>query len=223
MPGTRKEYIIMSKVFTFIYAVLAGISIAIGGTVFLSIDNKVVGAIFFTVGLFIIVTLGFNLFTGKICYIFERDMKYLIGIPIIWFGNLVGTWGTATLINMTRVAPHLAEKAASLCDAKLNDNLLSIFILAIFCNILMYIAVENFGCNNHDVGKYIALFLGVPVFILSGFEHCVANMFYFSMAGVFTGKALLYLLVMTFGNAVGGWLFPVARMFKNRMDNRVKV
>lgn len=211
----------MSRVFTFIYAILAGISIAIGGTVFLSMDSKVLGAVFFTVGLFIIVTQGFNLFTGKICYIFERDIKYLIGIPIIWFGNLVGTWGTATLINMTRVSPHLAEKAASICDAKLNDNLLSIFILAIFCGILMYIAVENFGSNNHEVGKYVALFLGVPVFILCGFEHCVANMFYFSMAGVFTGKALLYLVVMTLGNAVGGSLLPVARMFKNRAENKV--
>ncbi|MGE4354042.1 MAG: formate/nitrite transporter family protein [Oscillospiraceae bacterium] len=213
----------MSRVITFIYAVLAGLSIAIGGTVFLAIDNKVIGAVFFTVGLFIIVTLGCNLFTGKVCYIFEKDREFLIGVPIIWLGNFVGAWGGAALIRLTRVAPPLIEKAASLCQAKLNDNLLSIFILAIFCNILIYIAVENFNANDHEVGKYIALFLGVPVFILCGFEHCVANMFYFSMAGMITGKSLLYLVVMSLGNSVGGWVFPVARLYKNKMlKNTVK-
>ncbi len=54
-------------------------------------------------------------------------------------------------------------------------------------------------------------FLGVMVFILCGFEHCVANMYYFSVAGMWSGKTLLYLLVMTLGNAVGGVVFPVIR------------
>ena len=49
------------------------------------------------------------------------------------------------------------------------------------------------------------------VFILCGFEHCVANMYYFSVAGMWSGKTLLYLLVMTLGNAVGGVVFPVIR------------
>ncbi len=49
------------------------------------------------------------------------------------------------------------------------------------------------------------------VFILCGFEHCVANMFYFSVAGCWSGKLLLRLLVMTLGNTVGGVLFPLAR------------
>ena len=49
------------------------------------------------------------------------------------------------------------------------------------------------------------------VFILCGFEHCVANMYYFSVAGMWSGKALVYLLVMTLGNSVGGILFPLVR------------
>ena len=51
---------------TFIGGILAGISIAIGGTVFLSLENKVLGALFFTVGLFAVCTFGFNLYTGKV-------------------------------------------------------------------------------------------------------------------------------------------------------------
>ena len=51
------------------------------------------------------------------------------------------------------------------------------------------------------------------VFILCGYEHCVADMFYFSMAGAWSGAALLRLLVITAGNAVGGVLFPAARQW----------
>ena len=52
----------------------------------------------------------------------------------------------------------------------MNDDLLSIFILSIFCNILMFIAVDGFKNNPHEIGKYVGIFLGVTVFILCGFE-----------------------------------------------------
>lgn len=71
--------------------------------------------------------------------------------------------------------------------------------------------MEGFNRNSHELGKYLSLFFGVMVFILCGFEHCVANMYYFSVAGMWSGKTLLYLLVMTLGNAVGGVVFPVIR------------
>ena len=198
----------------FASGVLAGISIALGGTVFLSLDNKVLGSMLFTVGLFTICTLGMHLFTGKVCYVFDKDKSYALDLPFIWLGNLAGTWLSAQALRATRVGPALAEKAATLCDTKLNDGLLSIFILAVFCNILIYIAVEGFNKNPHELGKYLSLFFGVMVFILCGFEHCVANMFYFSVAGAWSGKTFLYLLVMTLGNAVGGVLLPLLRKIK---------
>ena len=205
----------MKRLGTFAYGVLAGICIAIGGTVFLATDNKVVGATFFTAGLFTICTFGFNLFTGKVCYVFERDASYAIDLPIMWLGNLCGTWLTAALESLTRQGPMLAEKAMKLAETKLADTPLSIFLLAFFCDILIFIAVDGFGKNPHEVGKYLSLFFGVIVFILCGFEHCVANMYYFAMAGVlFQGKTLLYVLIMTLGNAVGGVFFPLVRKWK---------
>lgn len=201
----------MSRFQVFVSGILAGVCIAIGGTVFLSLDNKVVGALFFTAGLFTICTFGLHLFTGKVCYVFEKDESYALDIPFIWLGNLAGTWGTARIVRCTRIGTALAEKATGLCETKLGDSLISIFLLAIFCNILIYIAVEGFNKIPHAVGKYLALFFGVVVFILCGFEHCVANMYYFSAAGIWSGKTLLYLLVMTLGNAIGGVLFPLVR------------
>ena len=208
----------MERIKVFLSAVLAGVCIAIGGTVYLSVENKVVGALFFTVGLFTICLFGLHLFTGKVCYVFEKDGSYALDLLFIWLGNLAGTFGAAWLEGQTRVGPALAEKALALCQTKLGDGLLSIFILAIFCNIMIYIAVEGFLRAPHEMGRYIALFLGVAVFILCGFEHCVANMYYFSIAGVWSGKALLYLLVMTAGNAVGGVVFPLCRQFLNKKE-----
>jgi len=196
---------------TFLYAALAGNCIALGGTIFLSLDNKVLGSIFFTVGLFTICTFGFSLFTGKVCYVFQRDRRYALSLPVIWLGNLAGTWLTAQAELLTRIGPGLSEKAVSIAQTKLGDSLLSTFILAVFCNIMIYIAVEGFAKSPHELGKYLALFFGIVVFILCGFEHCVANMYYFTIAGAWSGKTLLYVLIATLGNSVGGVIYPMLR------------
>ena len=201
---------------TFVGGILAGISIAIGGTVFLSLDNKVLGALFFTVGLFAVCTFGFNLYTGKVCYVFDNDREYALGLPVIWLGNLCGAFLTAAAERATRIGPALAEKAAALCSVKLGDGPVSIFLLSVFCNMLIWLAVEGFKNNPHPAGKYLSLFFGVAVFILCGFEHCVANMYYFSMAGMWSWKTLGWVLVMTAGNSVGGVLFPLLRKIQRK-------
>lgn len=207
----------MKSLGTFLNAVLAGIAIAIGGVVFLSCESKLAGASLFAVGLLAVCTLGLNLYTGKICYALDNRPAYLLECLVVWLGNLVGTVGTGLLIRCTRLT-SVVEKGAALCDVKLGDNLLSIFILAAFCNMLIYLAVENYKKNPHEVGKYMAIYFGVVVFIMAGFEHCVANMFYFAVGGAWTLKAFLYLVVMTIGNAVGGLVFPVLRKLANKQQ-----
>ena len=195
----------------FLSAVLAGVSIAIGGTVSLMVGGGVLGAALFTVGLFTVCCFGFHLFTGKVCYVFENDRSYALGLPVIWLGNLAGTYLTALLEGLTRHGPKLREAAAALCAAKLDDSLLSLFLLGLGCNILIFIAVDGYGKNPHQLGKYLSLFFGIMVFILCGFEHCVADMYYFSMGGVWSGAVLGRLLIITLGNCAGGVLLPLAR------------
>lgn len=201
------------KAASFLDSILGGMCIGIGGVVFLSCESKVTGAVFFCLGLFAICTFGFNLFTGKVGYVFQRPLRYTGFVLSVWLGNLVGTGIVGYAVRATRIA-GIAEKAAAMCQTKLNDSLVSIFILSVFCNILMFIAVDGFQNNPHQVGKYIGIFLGVTVFILCGFEHCVANMFYFSVAHVWSGRTVLYLLVMSVGNACGGVLIPLCRQLK---------
>ena len=205
----------MKRASEFLDAVLAGICIAIGGTVFLSCENKIAGAVFFCVGLFAICTFGFNLFTGKVGYVLEQPIAYTGFVALVWLGNLVGTGIVGYAVRLTRIA-GIAEKAEALCQAKLADDLLSIFILSVFCNILMFVAVDGYKNNPHEIGKYVGIFMGVIVFILCGFEHCIANMFYFSVANAWSVRAFGYLLVMTAGNACGGVIIPLCRQLRKR-------
>ena len=98
-----------------------------------------------------------------------------------------------------------------MCDTKLADSPLSIFILAAFCGLLMFIAADGYKTITNSAGKILAVFLPVVVFILSGFEHCVANMFYFTLAKAWSGKAFVWLMIMTLGNSVGGIIIPILR------------
>ena len=77
----------------FLRAVAAGIAIAIGGTVYLSVENKIAGSLFFTVGLYAIVLNGLNLYTGRIGYLVEQKEKrsYIWLLFLTWLGNLAGT------------------------------------------------------------------------------------------------------------------------------------
>ena len=193
-------------------AILAGVMISIGGIIYLSLDNKMLGAFLFSIGLFAICTNGFNLYTGKIGYVIDNKPKYLIELLFTLIGNLIGTVGCGYLIYVSRVGDKLRATAETISTVKLNDNLLSIFILAIFCGIIMYLAVDLFK-RLGDFGKYMGIFMGITVFILAGFEHCVANMYYFSAANMWTWKTVLYVLVMIAGNSVGSILLALGMKF----------
>ena len=202
----------MEKIISYlIKSVLAGVMIAVGGTVYLSLDNKVVGACLFAIGLFIIVTRGLNLYTGKVGYIFDEGngLSYFVEVLVTIAGNFIGTFCFGFLLRFTRIYAPLQEKAQGMAKAKLGDNLVSIFILAVFCGILMFLAVNGYKRLGDKLGGYLGVFLGVIVFILCGFEHSIANMFYFTAAWVWGAKAFLYLFVMIIGNGVGGVLFPL--------------
>ena len=195
---------------TFLRAFATGIAIAIGGIVYLSCENRYLGAFLFGTGLFVILSFGFNLFTGKVGYAVENKPSYISSLLVIWLGNFAGTALSAFLVLNTRIC-CIADKASDMCDTKLADSPLSIFILAAFCGLLMFIAADGYKTITNSAGKILAVFLPVVVFILSGFEHCVANMFYFTLAKAWSGKTFVWLIIMTLGNSVGGILIPILR------------
>ncbi len=206
---------------TFLKAVLAGFCIGIGGNVFLALlpNNKMLGAFLFAVGLFTICTHGFNLFTGKACYILENKLSYIGSLIVIWVGNLLGAFCMAALVHCTRLSASYTEAAQGLIAAKNADSLGSLFVLGMLCNVLIYIAVDGYKSNPHEVGKYLALILGVAVFILAGTEHSVADMYYYAAAGeLFTGNAIGRLVIISLGNVVGGLILPAIKMIAKKLE-----
>lgn len=191
---------------------LAGIMIAIGGTVFLSIENKVIGASLFSIGLFGVLIYNLNLYTGKIGYLITNfNLKYIKELIITLIGNFIGACSVGFILRYTRIYDKIYEKSLILANTKLNDNILSIFILSIFCGLLMYYAVNGFK-KQTDFGKYLVVYLGVAVFILCGFEHCIANMYYFSVADIWSLKTLEYTGIMVLGNSIGSFIIPLCNL-----------
>lgn len=203
----------MEKVRQFVSAIIAGFLIGMGGTVFLSQENPVVGSFLFAVGLFTIVVFQLHLFTGKIGYLPFQKPAYLIELAITWAGNLVGTFLCATMVRNSRIYAGMAERVQGMAEVKLGDSYLSLFLLAVFCGFLMFIAVDTFKKQSGSTVKVIAIFVPVMVFILSGFEHVIADMYYFCLAQAWSGHCLMAIIVMTLGNSAGGMLIPLYQKF----------
>lgn len=210
----------MKKLADFLYAIMAGAFIAMGGVVFLSLDNKIVGAFMFSLGLFAVCTLKYNLFTGKVGYLFCNDVKtYLPWCLMVWVGNLVGSIIVAELVRLTRVAPGIIEKSTKLVQVKADDTLISLFVLGIFCNIMVVHAVDQYLNNPREIGKYLGIVMSIMVFILCGFEHCIADMFYIQMARMWNSQTIIALIVITLGNVLGGILIPTMRKINTKLKS----
>ncbi len=213
----------------FIYAVLAGACIGFGAVASLRIrgtfaGSEVVGTLVFAIGLFTICTRGYNLFTGKVCYLFDNRPGYIIDLIVIWIGNFAGTGLLALMLSFTTLfgsESGINVTASEIIGPKMASPYLSLFLLGILCNIIIYIAVNGYAKNPHEAGKYLIIFLGVSVFILSGSEHCVADMFYWFVSGTFLeypGESMLRLLIITAGNSVGSVLFPLAEKLHQKLE-----
>lgn len=192
-----------------IKSIMAGIMIGIGATAFLSLENKVAGSILFTIGLFIILTKELNLFTGKIGYILDNSLEYTKEVLLTLVGNFIGTFLVGSILKYTRIASVVSKEAQKICEIKLADNLISIFILSTFCGILMYLAVNGYKVAKDNFAKYAGVFLAISVFIVCGFEHCIANMYYFTIANMWSVNTIVYLIIMILGNSFGGIIFPL--------------
>lgn len=188
--------------------VSAGFVIALGGSVFLACENRYVGAILFCVALLCICYKGYALFTGKVGYIPEAHGKaewqlLLLGL----LGNLIGTFISGAAVRYA--IPSIGETALTICTAKLTQTAMSTLIRGIFCGILMYLAVSIYRDKNSVFG----ILFCIPVFILSGFEHSIADMFYFAASGIVSMKAFGFLWIVIIGNSIGGMLLPALKIW----------
>ena len=182
----------------------SGVLIAIGGTVYLSCPNKIAGAVFFSVALLCICYKEYSLFTGKVGYLaLSRTKKELSVLFCGLLGNFAGASMTAVFIMLCKLGENIYNTAAELAHGKLNQTIPETLIRAFMCGILMYMAVSVFKSKKTPLGVLFC----IPVFILSGFEHSIADIFYltagFESTGSYLCKALLFILLAVIGNAAG--------------------
>ena len=190
--------------------------ISFGGAIYLACESKIVGALLFSLGLTVILLNSLLLFTGKTAYLLQNKPDYIVYLLTIWLGNLLGCMLMGGLVLAAK--PDLAEKAALLCAAKLNQTPWQTIILGALCGVLVYIAVDFFRSDDDKKAfpKYLLVFTCVPGFIMAGFEHSVADMFYFAASSsysLYTGVGILYILYVTAGNLIGAVLFHNLKRF----------
>ena len=197
--------------------ILAGLAIAFGGLLFIlsttyikGDTGKAVGALLFPFGLLTVCAFSLFLFTGKIGLIFEekQSKEFYISLPLMFLGNLIGAVGfgylTYFILKDTPIYVRACEVASSKMVFENFGNYLACFLKSAFCGLCVYLAVKAYAYSASKAKGIFLLFAFIFLFVFSGFEHCVANVFYFSAANAWgIVYSLINLGLCVLGNIVG--------------------
>jgi len=213
----------------FLLGIGAGIAIAFGGAAYTACTyygSEIAGSVLFSCGLLLVCSFGMKLYTGQIGKVFENKISFLLDLFIMYIGNVIGATGCGLLSSLT--IPNdkyqdVVDKIA-ICKIVLLNNVgnewYKILILGFFCGILVYLGVEIFKKAEHGITKVVGLVLCVAVFVVAGYSHCVANMYYLGNS-LFIFKypleSFLGILIATIGNSLGSiftWLIFYICNFK---------
>lgn len=190
---------------TIIDSILAGICISLGGVAFLKVGG-IVGAVLFSFGLITVVCYKMKLYTGVSGFV-ETKQDW-IELPIIILGNIVGCALVAAAIKTT--IPELVEKAQGIVDGRIDKGFWNVTLLAIFCGFIMT-TVVNFARQK----MWLPLLFGIPLFIMCGFVHSIADAFYYTLAldwSQWTSQALIVYLASIIGNFIGCNLYRTLQL-----------
>lgn len=180
-------------------ALLAGILIGFGAYAYVSIfdESRFLGACLFSLGLISVFHLQADLYTGKIGQFPRIKVKSLI---IMLLFNFIGIAILATTIWGNN---QLVEKCTEIASKKISISIPTALIMAILCGMIIQLAVDI-----KQAGPLVTT-MCIMLFILCGFEHCVANIFYFVGSSVFKWEYIIYTIVYIIGNSCGGILMRV--------------
>lgn len=191
-------------------SILAGIAIGCGGYGFIASGiqseayGQLFGAILFSFGLITVVAYKLALYTGTAGFIKKNEVGRLF---VILGGNILG----CVLMGLiSRLSPlDMQDAAQNVLSLRLDRGPLRCGLLGIPCGFMMTTAV-TFARKRH----YIPLLLAVPLFIVCGFTHCIADAFYYSCVPFefIKDHALQTLLVyisIVLGNLVGCNLYRI--------------
>ncbi len=176
-------------------SIAASILIGLGNFILLKIGNPI-GPFLFSLGLLGVCYMDLNLFTGKCGFFIENKMKITDLLFILVF-NLIGGYLIGLLFSVTdpTILQVAKDKVATW------DISLAFFLKSVLCGMIMYIAVLLYKKETP-----FGILLGVPMFILCGFQHCIANIITLGVAQTFH----LSIFICILGNFIGSltiWYF----------------
>ena len=219
------------KIRTFIKGIMAGICISLGGWLFINCkanmeNGLLIGSLYFSIGLILICNLNYFLYTGKVCFIFERDdnikLKKILKLIIGLLGNIVGTIIMGLIFRV--VLNELSLSTKTIVDVigqtKEEMSILKMLICSFFCGMFVYFAVKGYKIFNNIIMKNLSIVVCISAFIISGFEHCIANMFYLSISFSFSIKSILNFFICVVGNSLGGICIPlISNVLKDKNNS----
>ncbi len=212
---------------TIILSIMAGFLIALAGyastVVSFSVNNfslsKCLSALIFPMGLILVILLKTELFTGNSLLVIPLVNKkiniksLLINWLLVYIGNFIGSIILSLLIyksgSLTNEA--LINAFINIANKKISYNFMNLIILGTLCNMLVCTAVFLGVTHKNTLEKIFVIFIPIFLFVLLGFEHSVANMFYLSIGALlgkinFINLLIHNLLPVTLGNIIGGIL-----------------
>lgn len=199
---------------------LSGFIVCIGCSVYMNCESKALGAILFSFGLFVIIVFRLGLFTGKAGYMAVREADYMIDVFVTLAANFAGNIAGSIFLSATRFGDEYARKASDILNPKFQDNSLSTFVLAFFCGILMYIAIEGFercAKSKNYIGTTLSIIMPVMIFVFCSFNHCIADFAFFAISRFYMAKsAMRYFPLVITGNALGGMMLPFCKKLSDR-------
>ena len=120
-------------------------------------------------------------------------------------GNAIGAFALGIICHFIFMnVPEVADKITAISLGKTEST--TVFLQGIFCGALVYIAVYLFKNLQNYGMKIIGIITAVTLFVYCGFQHCIANMFYFGMAFNWNINMLWNLLIVILTNSVGALL-----------------
>ena len=195
----------MKKINVFTGGILAGISIAIGACAYLT--NPYLGCVLFSFGLIAVVFNKWQLYTGAVGEAKFADKNYWLNLLIMLCGNIIGAIFVACLV--TRKGFILS--ATDIIVSRLNYGWLKCFLFSILCGFIVDMAANSARKDTIRFEKYLPLLFGVPIFVLCGFPHSVADIVYIMLCDSDIvlgniGSIIGIWVSIVIGNALGSWL-----------------
>ena len=188
-------------------SILAGLLIAIAGSLFLQCENKIVGSILFSLGLISVILGEANLYTGKIGYI--NSKREIIALLIMLLINIL----TAFIVGLLYKACVGFTLAV---DSRLVKEWYRILWDSTICGACVFLAVDLYKRTKN----IFTIILPVMAFILTSGEHCIAYAFYLG-TGTISLKAVGYLVLMIIGNSIGAIILKRLMYVINKGETRL--